>query len=385
MINNVIILGNHIQALGLARQVKAIGLNIDLYTDSKLSITRYSNTIRNKYIFNGEEDLLEQILHPTMAENDTLLFPTNDVMVNFICKNYNLLSEKFYLGIPRPETVAIFYNKRNTYQFAAIHNIPIPKSWFPNNLADVIELSAKIEYPVIIKPAIMSSFHKKFGKKAFKCVSKKDLLEKTTWISIDFPVDNLVIQEFLNGGPETLYSYGTFAINGVSVASLIANRIRQNPMDFGNSTTFAKTCYIQDIKENAEKILKLTGYFGLGEVEFMYDIKSNQYKFLEINTRAWKWHSISNALGFSFIEKMINFFNNEDAVKINKYDKQVAWVERLTDFTVIVKELLKGNFFLRSVFKSYRIPKEYAVWSSSDPLPFFMYILFAPFLYFKRH
>lgn len=385
MIKKVFILGNHIQALGLARQIKNIGVSVILFTDTKFSITRYSNAIKKTFICSSQDDLLSQILRFDDSGKNILLFPTNDEMVYFLHTNYELLKEKYYLGIPKPETVDVFYNKRNTYQFAAKHNIPIPESWFPDSIADVEDLSPKIKYPVIIKPAIMHSFHKTFGKKAVKCRNKEELLEKIIWISNDFPVEHLVIQEFLDGGAKTLYSYGTFAAKGQAIASLIANRIRQNPMDFGNSTTFAKTCYIPEIKEIAEKILKLTDYFGLAEIEFMYDKKSNQYKFLEINTRAWKWHSISNALGYGFIEKMITNINNNDLYEIKEFNKEFAWVERLTDVAVIIKELLKGNFFLKDVIKSYRIRKEYAVWSLSDLRPFIMYLILAPVLFFKRH
>lgn len=197
-------------------------------------------------------------------------------------------------------------------------------------------------------------------------------------------MENVLIQEFLSGGPQYLYSYGTFAVNGVPRAAIMVNRIRQNPMDFGNSTTFAITCNIPEIKKIAEEILKLTGYFGLAEVEFMYDTKTATYKFIEVNTRAWKWHSISNQLGFGFLTEMIYYYNGTSVkLKLN-FSKRVAWVERLTDYSIIAKETIKGNLDMRKAYNSYKIEKEYAVWSSKDKLPFFMYILMSPVLFFIR-
>ena len=154
----------------------------------------------------------------------------------------------------------------------------------------------------------------------------------------------------------------------------------------------------------------MTGYSGVGEVEWMWDAKAQQYKFLEINTRAWKWHTISNQLGFSFIGALIDEFNGisnfkfqnsnldnefqvsnlDDGISNFKYqvsnlEKKVAWVERLTDWTVIAKEILHGRMGLKEVVKSYKIKHESAVWSWKDPLPAIMYVLLSPILYIKRH
>ena len=164
-----------------------------------------------------------------------------------------------------------------------------------------------------------------------------------------FPLENVLIQEFLSGGPQYLYSYGTFAVNGVPRAAIMVNRIRQNPMDFGNSTTFAITCNIPEIKKIAEEILKLTGYFGLAEVEFMYDMKTATYKFIEVNTRAWKWHSISNQLGFGFLTEMIHYYNGTSVKPKLNFSKRVAWTERLTDFIIIMKELMKDRIKWKEV------------------------------------
>ncbi|KAF5054945.1 hypothetical protein DSECCO2_382820 [anaerobic digester metagenome] len=385
MITKVFILGNHIQALGIARQVYSLGMEVYLFTASKYSIARYSNTVKKTIIFSDVADLYEKIINAREKEKNVLLFPTSDSMVDFLSINFGLLIKDFYIGIPAPEIVNIFYNKRNTYQFALAHGIPVPETYYPNTLEYIESLSKRIKFLVILKPAIMHTFHDMFGVKAFKCSTSTELSHKAEFIAKSFPVEQLMVQEFLSGGAKTLFSYGAFSANGNVIAGIMANRIRQNPMEFGNSTTFALTCNIQKIQEYAEKILKLTNYFGLAEVEFMYDEKTDQYKFLEINTRAWKWHSISNGLGYSFIGKMINWINKNDEAIIKDFNTNVAWVERLTDFSVIAKEIFRSNMSFAEAIKSYRIRKVHAVWAINDLKPFIMYLLLSPLLYFKRH
>lgn len=381
-ITQIILIGGHIQALGLARQASEIGINVVLFIEDAYSVARFSQAVAKTVVFKRLENLLT-MLEPYQNKG-TLLFPTADVYVEFISENTKVLREHFHLGIPSQRCVEIFGNKRNAYNFIEQLGISQPKSWQPNSIGDVETIANKLDYPIVVKPAIMHGFHKMFGKKAFLCNTKAALVEKCKEIATQMSIDGLLLQEFLSGGSKTLYSYGVFAVEGEPKAWLVANRIRQNPMDFGNSTTFAITCQIPEIEHDAKKILTALNYTGLAEVEFMFDEKSGAYKFLEINTRAWKWHSISMALGFGFLSEWIHHLNREDG-DFNDKENKVAWCERLTDFTIIAKESIKGQMNPREALATYKHRKQSAVWSIKDPMPAIMYLLLSPILFVKRH
>lgn len=384
MIQRVVIFGGHIQALGLARQVASLSREVVLLVEDDWSVARYSCAVSRTIVapMNEWGMVLEHLQLPNQA---TLLFPTNDEAVEFLCAHYKEYNELFALGVPKPETIALFNDKRKAYRFAETNGVHSPKCWYPDTMEEVRGLSAELPYPVVVKPAVMYSFHATFGKKAFRCDDATSLI--TTYERIaskNYPLETILVQEFLDGGAKNLYSCGVMAADGKIRVSMQANRIRQNPMDFGNSTTYAISCYIPQIQEQTEQLLRMTRYNGIGEVEWMYDAKSNTYKFLEINTRAWKWHTISNQLHFSFISDMIAYFENQAPTPVTPSSK-VAWVERLTDWTVITKEILHGRMNLGEVIMSYRIKHESAVWRWCDPLPGIMYIVLSPILYIKRH
>jgi len=385
MIQRVVIIGGHIQALGLARQVAQKQVEVVLLLDTAWAVARFSRYVAKTVYYKSAEELHAQIMQLQLPNKATLLFPTNDEAVEVLSNHYEEYGMHFAMGIPNPSIVALFNNKRTAYQYVADNGIPCPKCWYPNTIDEVREMATTLEYPVVVKPAVMYSFHATFGKKAYRCNNAEELESIFQRIaSVNYPIDTILIQEFLSGGPKYLYSYGVFAANGESKAALMANRIRQNPMDFGNSTTFAVTCDIPQIAEQSIQLLRMVNYFGLGEVEWMHDPATDTYKFLEINTRAWKWHTISNQLGFSFIGAMIDYYNGTTAAIVN-YTQSVGWVERLTDWTVVAKEMLRGKMTINDVCKTYRIKKENAVWQWTDPLPGIMYILMAPILYVKRY
>lgn len=382
MISRIIILGGHIQALGLARQAKKKGVCVTLIIPDGYSVARFSNCVDSVTICKEENDLHKTLL--AKGDKSTLLFPTSDEYIDYILHNYSELREHFTIALPEPETAKLFANKIKTYQFAQANDIPHPQSFFPEDLSDAESIADTLVYPVVIKPAVMYDFHQQFGKKAFLCSDKESLLLRIKHLAnAGYPVKGLIIQEFLSGGAKNLFSFGFFSVNGVVKSSIIVNRIRQNPMDFGNSTTFAITKEIPQIEESAKRIIRFSNYTGMGEAEFMYD--KGEYKFLEINTRAWKWHSISEGRGFSFLGDWIDWLNNESIAHDNGDEAECAWVERLTDCAVIVKGTIRGKLKLGEAIRSYWHNKISAVWRINDPLPAIMYVLMAPVLFVKRY
>jgi len=313
-----------------------------------------------------------------------MLFPTSDEYIDYIVRNYDSLNELFTIALPDLSAVKLFADKTRTYRFAEENDIPHPWSRYPQNLDDVEAMAEQLDFPVVIKPAVMYNFHKKFGKKAFLCENKEGLMSKTKEIDAgDYPISGMIIQEYLAGGPQNLYSFGFFAVDGEVKSSIVVNRIRQNPMDFGNSTTFAVTVDVPEIEELSRRIVKITNYTGMGEAEFMYE--KGEYKFLEINTRAWKWHAITNGNGFSFIGDWIDWLNVGMLPQRQEKAKTIAWVERLTDFAVILKGVFRGQVSFMEAMRSYRRKKVSAVWSLRDPLPAIMYVLMSPILFIKRY
>lgn len=383
-IRKVFILGNHIQALGVSRMAAAIGLEVRLFNNYGASVTRFSNTCRRFYRFRDREHLLELLLDHA-GSNDTLLVATNDDLVGFMADHYDLLHPRYVLSIPPPETVRLCFNKRFTYQRAREAGIPIPDSHFPDSLEEVRALAPRIEYPVILKPAVMYTFHQATGKKVFFCKDPDELITHYQRIRQIIPADEVILQEFLTGGAPSLYSFGSFFARGEVYGSLIANRIRQKPMDFGISTCFAHTVINPEIEELAIRFLKEIDYFGMSEVEFMLDPKTGSFKLLEINPRTWKWHSIANKLDINLFEMMVRFLENKPVTKKINDRAGVGWIERLTDSYVVLQEMRKGRLHPREYLRTLRLPAESATWSAKDPLPAIMYLLLSPYLLIKRN
>lgn len=369
MIRNIIVLGGYVNALGVVRQAGRLGLNITVITKKNSNIATYSRYVKSCYYYSTDEEILT-ILKRNVRDY-TMIYPTSDEDVELLDKNKEWLSKMYYLAIPEPEAIEIFAEKSNSYAFADKNNIPYPHSLYLDRNGK-INSSQQIQYPIVLKPSVMYDFREKIGKKAFICQDAQELQDKCTIISkAGYPLEKMIIQEYMNGGPKNLYSVGVFAVKGRILKQIQVNRIRQRPMILGNSTTFCEASNIDQIYKLAEKIIELSKYTGVAEVEFMYH--NGEYKFLEVNMRSWKWHSISNLYGFSFVEAWVNYFNEEPCKGPKTPQANAAWVDRLTDMIVSIPEIFHGRMKLSDFVKSYFKRKEYAIWAWDDMIPFFVY------------
>lgn len=384
MIDTVILLGNHIQGLGVARICRRAGMKVHLFNEDPWCVTRFSHTCDKFIRFAGNTDLLDKLLTFDAQPKTVLLMPTNDRFVGFLADHYQILNHTFTLAIPSPEITDICFNKIKTYTQAKEMDIPIPESYFPSSEAEVQALGERLEYPVIIKPAVMYRFYSQLKKKVFLCRNAEELRENYHLATQVIAADEIIVQEFLPGGPTQLYSFGSFCDGQKVWGSFVANRIRQKPMDFGVSTTFAKTVIDPRISELATKFLTGIGYFGVSEVEFMYDEQLGDFKLIEINPRTWKWHTIANRIGINVVGMLLDFLNGKPLVEQHNQRANIGWTERLTDTYVVLTEAIKGRISFQDYRKTQALEKEFACFSWRDPLPGVMYIIMSPYLLFKR-
>ena len=383
-IKKVFILGNHIQALGVSRMAAHMGLEVTLFNNYSLSITRFSNSCRHFILYRDDQHLLELLLKDVPNEKDTVLLATNDWLIGIMSQNFEALSARYFMTIPTPDVVEICFNKRATYRKAMELGVAIPETYFPDTMEEIKRLGAKVSFPVILKPAVMFTFHKATGKKVFFCANQQELVDNYIEILKIIPPEEVIVQQFLKGGAKSLYSFGSFFADGEVYGGFVANRIRQKPMDFGISTCYARSVVNPELEALAINFLKSINYFGMSEVEFMHDPETNVFRLIEINPRSWKWHSMANKLDIPLFEMMVRYLEGKTVTKKLNRRADVGWIERVTDTYVVLGELARRRLAFSEYWRTLKLPKESAVWSWNDPIPAILYILFTPYLFFKR-
>ena len=384
----VVVVGDHVQALGIIRSLGKRGVPVYLLHDKNLCIGRFSRYTK-RYIKTpsvSESEFVDFMIE--LAKNDQvrdwILMPTNDAGVRTLSKHKETLEEYYRVPTPCWDVVKLAYNKKLTYQIAEKNGIPIPKTIYPENLDAMNEISHDIDFPVIIKPAIVDRFYKKTKTKVFKANTKEELIQAYIKASHVINPSEIMVQEIIPGGPDNLYSFCSFFKDGKVMGMFTGRRSRQRPMDFGSASTFVESVYMPELIELGTHLLKAINYYGLSEVEFKKDPRDGKFKLLEVNARTWLWHSLAIRCGVDFPHILYKDMNDGHVKSVISFRENIKFVHIYTDSGVAVKEILKGNMKLSDYLSSLKGEKEFAVLSLNDPLPFIAETLMLPYLWIIR-
>ena len=380
-----VITGGDFQALGVLRTLARRDIPVILL-DSDHCITRYSRFKKRFFKSPPPSETGSYVSFLVdLAKREKIhgwvIFPNSDEAVYALSKNKDILEEFYKIPTPLWETIRNVYIKKNTYQLAEKNGIPVPKTYYPENLEELIEWD--LHFPVVIKPSIRDNFYSKVKIKAFRINNKNELIKTYQRVCSIIDPSEVLVQEFIPGGANQLYSFCPFFKNAKTVCAITARRARQHPMDFGQASTFAEIVDVPELASISEKFLSLIGYYGIAEVEFMKDPRNGKYKLLEINPRVWGWHTLAIGAGVDLPYLLYQDMIGEE-IKVQRPSNHIRWVRLLTDIPTAFAEIAKGNMRISDYVASMKGKKEFAVFCLDDPLPFVLEMAMIPYLWKKR-
>jgi len=380
-----VITGGDFQGLGVLRTLAKKGIPVVLL-DSDHCIGRYSK-FKKRLFKSPHSSETEQYVNflIDLAKKEKIqgwvIFPNSDEAVYILSRYKNVLEEFYRIPTPCWEVIKNVYIKKETYKVSEKNGIPIPKIYNTKALEQLAE--SDLQYPLVIKPSIRDHFYNKTRIKAFRINNKEELIKTYQYVSSIIDPSEILIQDFIPGGPKNLYSFCPFFKNGRVIAGVAGRRARQHPMDFGHSSTYVELVDIPELKILAEKFLGSINFYGIAEVEFMQDPRDNTYKLIEVNPRAWGWHSIAIAAGIDLPYFLYQDMIGEE-IAVPSSIKPTKWFRLTTDIPTVFLEIMKGNMKIGDYIASMRGRKEDAVFSLDDPLPFIAEVLMIPYLWMKR-
>jgi predicted ATP-grasp superfamily ATP-dependent carboligase len=226
----------------------------------------------------------------------SVIFPTNDEWVLAVNRHRERLEQFFHFPFSGPEVVGPVLDKEALYKSAIRLGIAIPRTWFlseqsPASVAD------EVPYPCIIKPTEQRSFYDAFREKAWKIHNKEEFVGACQQAA----GYGLVAQEIVGRGLADFYSVCSYVGQDRNAHGVfVGQKLEQYPPEFGTGCLVADASGIDGAGEIATKgieILREFGYYGISEIEFIYDERDGQHKLLDVNTRVWKWIGLPIASG----------------------------------------------------------------------------------------
>ncbi len=262
-------------------------LALDFKEDSAGLFSRAVTGVHLPHMYDNPDVFLEHLL--VLGQRfkvKPVLFLVADEYLFFALKHQDKLEKFFRFPLSPWNIVESIVNKGKLYWKCQADGFPMPTTWFIDTAEDLDRVKDQLEYPCIIKPTYSTQFRRTFDIKAKKFsdfeplkVFALDLLKK----GIPF-----VIQEFIEGDQDTLYTFAAYSTDGGEVlASFTGRKVHQFPPDFG-TCRLGESIHDPKLEELGKRLLKMFGYRGISLTEFKKSSKGD-YKLIETNTRPGGW------------------------------------------------------------------------------------------------
>jgi D-aspartate ligase len=381
-----LVIGGDHPGLGIARSLGRRGIPVYVLDDqhSISSFSRYATRVLRVDNLRDEQQTIDTVMEVGERHGlrNWVLFPTRDETVAAFSRHRDRLAEFYRVTTPDWETVRWAWDKTNTHILAKQLGIPTPETWNPRSLEELAELYPRL--PLAIKPAVKENFFYATGAKAWRAETPEELKQLFLQANEKIKPEEIMVQEIIPGDGECQFSYCAFFRNGHAHSSLVAKRKRQHPHEFGRAATYVESIELPAVEELSERFLKHINYYGLVEVEYKQDPRDGQYKLLDVNARAWGFHSIGFPAGVDF-PYLLYADQLGDLPEKCRGQSGIGWLRLVTDFPTALGSLFRGRLQPGAYFSSLRRTRVESVFCKEDPLPSLAEMVLLPYLIVKKY
>ncbi len=364
-----VILGGAHGSLAVARSLGRRGVPV-VHVNHDHPIAGLSRYTRERFRWEGPDaaDALERLLE--IGRDGGLegwaLFAGGDPEVRFAARHRAALSHLFRVTTPPWEITRLSDDKRQLYRYAASIGLDCPRSVEPQSRDELAPLD--IRFPLVLKPAAYGQPNALTMAKCWKAATRDELIRLYDQATALQGASGVIVQELIPGGGESQFSYAAVWQDGAPVASLVAGRLRQLPIDFGFTSTFVETIENAAIEAAAEKFLASLNFSGMVELEFKLDARDGRYKLLDFNNRAWAWIGLTEAAGVD-MPYLAWLLATGHHLQPKRGRPDAVWMHVARDLASAARHAMAGRLGLADYCACWRRPLVLAAFAWDDPLP----------------
>lgn len=311
-----------------------------------------------------ERFLADLVGHLSTGEYDVLI-PILDVTAELVSQHKQEL-EKF-VRIPLVE-YPIFMRARDksqTMRIAQAHGLPIPKTYFPDEM-EIDQIAGMVDYPVLIKPNIS------VGSRGLTRVKDQRELKKL-YPMVVARYGPGTIQEYI---PQTDLQYKAeffLGRNSEVKACVVYNKIRYFPLEGGVS---ALNCTVNrdDIVRTGKQLLHAMEWYSYADIDLIADPRDGLVKIMEVNPRITGSVKICFEAGVDFANMLVALALGSNIEPVRQYREGIYLRHPGLDLIWFLKSKNRFNSdpsWFRFMGKNIK----YDILNLSDPGPALAYAL----------
>jgi D-aspartate ligase len=372
-IPGALVIGGDYKSLGIVRSLGRHGIPVWVLTDEHV-LAGWSRYCRRAVPWPAAPEAEQVARLLALARENALdawtLFPGGEESAALIARNRDTLAERY-----RPSvlvdwaTLQKAYDKRLMHRLADEVGVEHPLTRYPRDRNDVAAYDGP--FPAVLKPAIRPTIDRFTLDKGWPATDLASLLARYDEACAVSDPAAIMIQEVIPGGGESQLSFAALCRSGEPIASVVARRARQWPMDFGRASTFVETIEAPEIEELAARVVRAVRFDGIVELEFKRDPRDGRIVLLDVNPRVWGWHTLARGAGVDVPYLLWRMVHGEPVDPV-RARPGVRWVRGLTDVPTSIGAIRRGKLSPINYLWSLRPPIECAVLALDDPLPAFL-------------
>lgn len=305
----------------VVRSLAKQGISVTVGESTNICSTYFSKYVNKRVIYPDPDiypDQFADFMYEYIQNNDLdMIIPVRDSATLTLSK----YKEKFlpYVKLPLADynTLMLGRDKAKTIQLAEKINIPHPKTDYSQQ-PDFEEIIKNFTFPLVLKPTESS------GSRGIQYIRSskglEDIYNKTKDI-----YGNLMIQEFIPHGGG--YATSVLLNKGHVRAFFSYKRVREYPIS-GGPSTLREGIRDTNLENYSIKLLSSIQWHGVAMVEFRKDLRTNEYKLMEINPRFWGSLSLPIFSGVDFPYLLYRMEMDGDIDPVTEYSigRQSRWL-----------------------------------------------------------
>jgi len=369
------------EALAVIRSLGKKGIEVWASDSTCFNAGFLSRYCRHKVLYPPPETsktkFVKSMLGLVKRERFDLLIPVTDFTV-VPCSEYKEDFEKYVrVAAPDYETLLKAFDKAQTIQIAAQHNIRHPRTFIIEEIECIKKIAKEIRYPAVIKPRMrviwardramtLKVTHRNYAR------DRSDLVDKysqivTTLERLGVSGYLPMVQEYAAGEG---YGVEVLMHNLDPLALFMHRRLREYPIS-GGASTLRESVMDERLMKLGVELLKAMKWDGVAMVEFKVDKANFESTLMEVNGRFWGSLALAIAAGVDFPYLVYKIAVQGEHANPPEYKKGVKqrWLIP-GDLLWLVSSMLFAEDKFRSVEKfieSFTIPDD--IITLNDPAP----------------
>lgn len=369
--------------LNMLRSFKEIRDDTLLLLTEARDVTRYSRYCRRYKILQAQ-GLADPVIVDELVslgktfDHKPVLYYGDDDILFLISRNRARLEPYFRFLMPSASLIEDCTDKVRFLALAADKQLPTPREVGFSAFTGGADVGEQLGFPCIIKPSVHAGWHDSpvvgdAGGRPVKVLLANDASELDAWVTrMREAGHEFVIQEFVPGGEEAIYSFHAFVDEqSRALAYYVGKKIRTYPSLGGISTCVELVQDDEVVRLGLEAIDRLQ-VRGPVKIDFKKHPGNGRYYILELNLRFNQWNYLGTASGINLPMLAYRHLSGLPCPQVsNHYRTDIKWLSFGDDLRSIIRYYRPaGEYTLPAWLNSLRGRKVYDIFAWDDPLPF---------------